>query len=122
MSLIIIYVQIKYHGFVYQYLYRWSAITGSIKGFITIAKKHNPQIITTHCFLHREALVAKSISNDLKNDLAFVVQTVNYVHKNQTVEIRLFSKLGEAMDSKQLSFLTHIEIRNYQKDDFIMIC
>jgi hypothetical protein len=38
-------------------------MTGSIKGFITIAQ--NPNINTTHCFLHREALVAKSVVNKL---------------------------------------------------------
>ncbi|XP_060868637.1 SCAN domain-containing protein 3-like [Metopolophium dirhodum] len=42
------------------------SMTGSIKGFITIAENQNPNINTTHCFLHREALVAKSIVNELK--------------------------------------------------------
>jgi len=35
------------------------SMTGSIKGFITIAKNQNPNIITTHCFLHISTHISK---------------------------------------------------------------
>ena len=35
------------------------SMVGSIKGFVTLAKRANKDIISTHCFLHREALVEK---------------------------------------------------------------
>jgi hypothetical protein len=36
------------------------SMVGSIKGFITLAKQININIIHTHCFLHREALISKT--------------------------------------------------------------
>ena len=54
------------------------SITGSIKGFVTIAKKQNPSIRITYCFLNWEAFVAKSIVCDLKIILDQVVKMVNY--------------------------------------------
>ena len=42
------------------------SMVGSKKGFTALAKKENEKIIFTHCFLHRENLVAKTIGNELK--------------------------------------------------------
>ncbi|XP_068208336.1 zinc finger BED domain-containing protein 5-like [Palaemon carinicauda] len=41
------------------------SMIGKYKDFITRALKENPSIITTHCFLHREALVAKTCGEEL---------------------------------------------------------
>ena len=37
------------------------SMTGKYKGFVTLAKIKNPAMIITHCFIHREALVAKTL-------------------------------------------------------------
>ena len=42
------------------------SMVGSKKSFTALAKKENEKIIFTHCFLHRENLVAKTIGNELK--------------------------------------------------------
>ncbi|XP_068206166.1 protein FAM200C-like [Palaemon carinicauda] len=41
------------------------SMIGKYKGFITRALKENPSIIITHCFLHSEALVAKTCGEEL---------------------------------------------------------
>ncbi|XP_025407112.1 protein FAM200A-like [Sipha flava] len=41
------------------------SMIGSIKGFISLVKKKNSKIIFTHCFLHRETLMVKSLVSDL---------------------------------------------------------
>lgn len=86
------------------------SMTGSIKGFVTIAKEQNPGIMTTHCFLHREALVAKSIVGDLKLVLDQVVKMVNYI-KSKPKNVRLFAKLCEFMEADHLTLIIHTEVR-----------
>ena len=41
------------------------SMIGSIKGFVSLVKKVNSEIITTHCFLHREVLIGKTLNSDL---------------------------------------------------------
>ncbi|KAL4100732.1 hypothetical protein QTP88_020766 [Uroleucon formosanum] len=74
------------------------SMTGSIKGFISLVKKKNSKIIFTHCFLHREALVAKSLVSDLQNILDQVVKVINFI-KSRPLKSRLFEKICEEMDA-----------------------
>lgn len=85
-------------------------MTGSIKEIITIAKNQNPNINTTHCFLHREALIAKSIVNELKIVLDQVVKMVNFI-KSRPQKIRLFPQLCESMESDHSTLIIHTEVR-----------
>ena len=50
------------------------AMTGHLKGFVSIAQKQNLNIIPTHCFIYREALVAKTLGPELKFALDMVVK------------------------------------------------
>ena len=54
-------------------------MVGSIKGFVSLVQKENPNVVQTHCFLHREVLVSKTIPNDLSQVLKQVVQMVNFI-------------------------------------------
>jgi hypothetical protein len=36
-------------------------MSGNLKGFVVLAEQKNPGIVFTHCFLHREDLISKSI-------------------------------------------------------------
>jgi hypothetical protein len=40
-------------------------VVGSIRSFASLAKKENPDI-TTHCFIHREVLVSKTLGDGMK--------------------------------------------------------
>ncbi|XP_068246786.1 SCAN domain-containing protein 3-like [Palaemon carinicauda] len=62
------------------------AIIGSIKGFVSLVKRENSSVITTHCFLHREVLVAKTISNDLKSVLEKSCKN-GELYKKSTAEV-----------------------------------
>ena len=73
-------------------------------------KKENCSVITTHCFLHREALVAKTIGNDLKSVLEKVVKMVNFI-KSRPLKTRLFAKLCEEVEAKHVNLLLHTEVR-----------
>jgi hypothetical protein len=55
-----------------------AAMTGHIKGFLSFAQKENSSLITTHCFLHREALMVKSTDgNRLEEDIKTVIHMIS---------------------------------------------
>ncbi|XP_068240084.1 SCAN domain-containing protein 3-like [Palaemon carinicauda] len=86
------------------------AMIGSIKGFLSLVKRENSSVITTHCFLHRKTLVAKTISNHLKSVLEKVVKMVNFI-ESRPLKSRLFTKLCEELQAKHLNLLLHTEAR-----------
>ena len=61
--------------------------------------KKNPDIITTHCFLHREVLMAKTLGIELKEVFDEVVEMVNFI-KTRPVKARIFEQHCLNMDSQ----------------------
>ena len=49
---------------------------GKSKGFVTKVKQINPNVQTTRCFLHREALIAKTLPDELEEVLDPAVKLV----------------------------------------------
>ena len=86
------------------------SMVGSTKGFTALAKKENENIITVHCFLHREALVAQTIGTELRAVMDKVVQMVNYI-KSRPLKSRLFALICEEMGAKYKTLLLHTEVR-----------
>ena len=83
---------------------------GSIKGFVSLVKKVNSEIITTHCFLHREVLIGKTLNSDLTQVLKEVIEMVNYI-KARPLKSRLFTKLCKEIEANYENFLLHTEAR-----------
>jgi hypothetical protein len=79
---------------------------GSIKGFVTLVKEKNPDVIMVHCFLHREVLVSETIGEDLKQVLDVAVNMVNFI-KHCPLKSRTFAKLCENMQRPCDSPSTH---------------
>ena len=61
-------------------------MTGQLKGFVSVAQKQNPNIVHTHCFIHREALVAKTLGPELKSALDMVVKIV-ILHQDEATQM-----------------------------------
>jgi zinc finger BED domain-containing protein 5/7/8/9 len=78
--------------------------------FLALVKKENPDIIFTHCFIHREALVAKSLMPELNEVLQTVVKIVNFI-KSKPLKSRLFNQLCSTMDSEYTQLLFHTEAK-----------
>lgn len=87
-----------------------AAMTGCAKGFISRAKQQNPDIRTTHCFLHREALASKTLPKELSDVLDRAVDIVNFI-KARPLKSRLFSILCEEMGAAHQSLLLHTAVR-----------
>ena len=83
---------------------------GSIKGFVSLVEKVNSEIITTHCFLHREVLVGKTLYSDLTQVLKEVIEMVNYI-KARPLKSRLFTKLCNESEANYENLLLHTEAR-----------
>lgn len=86
------------------------SMMGKFKGFIAHAKKQNPEIIFTHCFLHRQVLMAKTLGSDLKVVMDNIVNMINFI-KSRPLKSRIFSKICEEMGAQHLGLLLHTEVR-----------
>lgn len=88
-----------------------AALTGKIKGFLAFVREVNPSIVTTHCFLHREALMMRTVDRgQLEQVLRTTIAMINYV-KTRPVKSRIFEKLCESMGAEHTTLLLHSEIR-----------
>ena len=79
------------------------------KGFVSRMKKRNPDVIVTHCFLHCDTLVAKTLPADLASVLDDVVHMVNFV-KARPVKSHIFASLCEEMGAEHTVLLFHMEV------------
>ena len=86
------------------------AMTECLKGFVPIAQKQNLNIVHTHGFIHREAIVAKTFGTELKSALDVVVKIVNYI-KMRPLKRRLFKKLCACMEAEHSTLIQHTEIQ-----------
>jgi len=85
-------------------------MVGFIKGFVSLVAKRNPTIVRTHCFLHKEVLVAKIAQNELKEVLSEVIELVNFI-KTCTVQSRIFELICKDMDYQYVRLLLLTGVR-----------
>ena len=86
------------------------SMIGSIKRFVSLAKKVNCKIITTHCFFYREVLIGKTLNSDLTQVLKEAIEMVNYI-KARTLKSRVFTKLCIEMEANYENLLLHSKAR-----------
>jgi hypothetical protein len=73
-------------------------------------QRKNPDVTSTHCFLHREVLVSKTIGEDLKQVLDVAVNMVSFIEQ-RPLKSCMFAKLCENMQKDHVTLLEHTEVR-----------
>ena len=63
-----------------------------------------------HCFLHKQALMAKNLSEELHDTLNAVIKCVNYI-KARPLNQGLFSSLCDETGADHTELLLHTEVR-----------
>jgi len=77
---------------------------------VSIVQRENPNVVQTHCFLHREVRVSKTIPDELKQVSKQVVEITNFI-KTRPLKSRLFEKICVDMDSQHKRLILHTEVR-----------
>jgi len=83
-------------------------MTGKFKIFISRLKQQYPNIILTHFFIHREALMIKTILVEHKNVFNSVIKIVNYI-KSRDLKTRILKKMCAEADYTVLVLHTGIQ-------------
>uniref|UniRef100_K7FTI9 DUF4371 domain-containing protein n=1 Tax=Pelodiscus sinensis TaxID=13735 RepID=K7FTI9_PELSI len=74
------------------------AMLGSRLGFQMLVKQHTPMVTRDHCFIHSEALVSKTLPDQLNAIFKGLVKVVNRI-KSSALNTRLFKKFCLNMGS-----------------------
>ena len=83
---------------------------GRKSGFQSYIKAVSPEIIFTHCFIHRFALCAKVLPLQLLSCLQQIVKIVNFV-KTSSLNTGLFANLCADLGSNHKCLLFYTEVR-----------
>ena len=79
-------------------------MSGNHQGLQALIKREAPEVIWTHCIIHREALASKELSVEL------VIKSVNYI-KTRPVKARFFSMLCDEMGADHRTLRFYCESR-----------
>lgn len=94
------------------------ALLGCRSGFLQLAKEKNPDIIGSHCMIHREALASKTLTPELQDVLKICIKVVNAI-KSSALNTRLFEVLCSEMSSEHKTLLFHTEVRWLSKGNML---
>ena len=87
-----------------------ASMTGKHSGTVARIREKAPNVMQTHCMIHREVLAAKHWGQSLCDVLSSCVEIVNSI-KARPLQSRMFSKLCDELGSEHSSLLLHTEVR-----------
>ena len=86
-----------------------ASMIGCHMGLVSFIKEQNVNVIATHCFLHREDLMSRTLGKDIREALDQVVHMVNFI-KTRPVKSRVFEQICTNMYSHR-RLLLHTDVR-----------
>ncbi|XP_067940181.1 protein FAM200B-like [Watersipora subatra] len=92
---------------------------GCRAGFAQLVKEKNPLGVSTHCFIHRQVLAAKTLAKGVQEHLSSVIKVVNFI-KGSALQTRLFYKLCKDMGAVHSSLLFHTKVQLLSKSNMLL--
>ncbi|KAJ8035157.1 SCAN domain-containing protein 3 [Holothuria leucospilota] len=89
-------------------------MVGRHRGFLALLKNEDPSVFATHCVVHRQHLVAKSLSPSLHASLQIVIKAVNKI-KVSAQNDQLFRQLCQGNDELLERLLLHKKLDSVQR-------
>lgn len=86
------------------------SMIGKQNGFLKMLKDRNPEMLTIHCVIHREHLVAKKLTPALHDVMMSVIRCINHIKGNSKHE-RLFKQFCLDQQEEYVRLLLHTEVR-----------
>ncbi|XP_044285324.1 zinc finger MYM-type protein 6-like [Varanus komodoensis] len=88
-----------------------ASMSGHLSGVVAKIKEvAHPEMLSTHCVIHRQHLVAKELSAELNTVMNDAVKIINDI-RSRALNSRLFTTLCESMDSQHQHLLLSTEVR-----------
>lgn len=83
---------------------------GREKGCLALLKKECLEMLTIHCVVHRQHLVAKNLTPALHDVMNSVINCINHIKANSKSE-RLFKQFCLEQQDNYIRLLLHTNIR-----------
>lgn len=95
------------------------AMAGHYGGLQALIRKKAPEMIWTHCIIHRESLASQNMCPSLNTVLQTVIKVVNYI-KTRPVKARFFKKICEEMGAEHTALLFYCNSRWLSKGNVLI--
>ncbi|XP_025407445.1 zinc finger BED domain-containing protein 5-like [Sipha flava] len=94
-------------------------MAGHYGGLQALIRKKAPEMIWTHCIIHRESLASQNMCPSLNTVLQTVIKVVNYI-KTRPVKARFFKKICEEMGAEHTALLFYCNSRWLSKGNVLI--
>jgi zinc finger BED domain-containing protein 5/7/8/9 len=94
------------------------AMIGSESGFVNLLKRDRPNLTSVHCIVHREALAAQTIPEELNGTMNVAIDAVNFI-KARALNRRLFRELCDEQGEDYRELVMHTAVRWLSKGNML---
>jgi phage gp36-like protein len=97
-----------------------AAMSGYKTELLVRVKEVAPQVKWTHCCIHREALVAKRLSEHMITTLEEVVKIINFI-KSRSLQFRIFEVLAKTWEVTTYSLFCTLKFEGFHVGKFFSV-
>ena len=79
-------------------------------GFVNLFRQEVPDVLSTRCMLHRQALMSKTLPPNFKDVMNSCVKIINFI-RGRALNHRLFKAFCNELDESSSALFFHTEVR-----------